>query len=287
MKLLSVIKSAALAMIAVVALQGCSFEVIPPAFKGKVLTTTGYNKEILEPGKETLWGRDELVLLETGTRTVAETITVKMDDKLDLTFDVRFRTRIGGNEKVLNQMFNDIQVKDKRVTLQQVYGVYGLDVVQSVSRSVVGKYKTEDVGANFDNITKDLSERLVKAMANSPLEVSNVTLGNLKYPDVITVAIEKQSERRLAIETETNQQAIETTKRTNALALAQLDRDIELTRAKTLRDSNAITADGLSPMLLAYKALDVQGQMAENKAAVFVPYEAMGSAGLSNRIFNK
>lgn len=287
MKLLSVIKSAALAMIAVVALQGCSFEVIPPAFKGKVLTTTGYNKEILEPGKTTLYGRDELVLLETGTRTVAETITVKMDDKLDLTFDVRFRTRIGGNEKVLNTMFNDIQVKDKRVTLQQVYGVYGLDVVQSVSRSVVGKYKTEDVGANFDKITADLADRLTKAMVNSPLEVSNVTLGNLKYPDVITIAIEKQSERRLAIETETNQQAIETTKRTNSLALSLLDRDIELTRAKTLRDTNAITADGLSPMLLAYKALDVQQDMAKNNAAVFVPYEALGNAGLANRIYGK
>ncbi|WDS62098.1 hypothetical protein [Pseudomonas phage D6] len=287
MKLLSVIKSAALAMVAVVALQGCSFEVIPPAYKGKVLTTSGYNKEILEPGKETLWGRDELVLLETGTRTVAETITVKMEDKLDLTFDVKFRTRIGGNEKVLNQMFNDIQVKDKRVTLQQVYGVYGLDVVQSVSRSVVGKYKTEDVAANFDNITKDLGERLVKAMASSPLEVSNVTLGNLQYPKVITDAIEKQSERKLAIETETNQQAIETAKRTNALALAQLDRDIELTKAKTLRDSNAITADGLSDRLLQYKALEVQGEMAKNNAAIFVPYEAIGTSGMSNRMFGK
>jgi hypothetical protein len=287
MKLLSVIKSAALAMIAVVALQGCSFEVIPPAFKGKILTTSGYNPEILEPGKETLWGRDELVLLETGTRTVAETITVKMDDKLDLTFDVRFRTRIGGDKKVLNQMFNDIQVKEKRVTLQQVYGVYGLDVVQSVSRSVVGKYKTEDVGANFDKITADLSERLVKAMVNSPLEVSNVTLGNLKYPKVITEAIEKQQERLLAIETETNQQAIETVKRDNQLRLAQLDRDIELTKAKTLRDANAITADGLSPALLQYRALDVQEKMAENDAAVFVPYEAFGTAGMSNRIFNK
>lgn len=287
MKLLSVIKTAAIAMMAVVALQGCSFEVIPPAFKGKILTTSGYNPEILEPGKETLWGRDELVLLETGTRTVAETITVKMEDKLDLTFDVRFRTRIGGDKKVLNQMFNDIQVKEKRVTLQQVYGVYGLDVVQSVSRSVVGKYKTEDVGANFDKITADLADRLVKAMANSPLEVSNVTLGNLKYPKVITEAIEKQQERLLAIETETNQQAIETVKRDNQLRLAQLDRDIELTKAKTLRDANAITADGLSPALLQYRALDVQERMAENDAAVFVPYEAFGTAGMSNRMFGK
>jgi hypothetical protein len=28
-------------------------------------------------------------------------------------------------------------------------------------------------------------------------------------------------------------------------------------------------------------------KMAENKAAIFVPYEAMGSSGLSNRVFAK
>jgi len=287
MKFITALKTAALAMLATVMLTGCSFETIPPAYKGKILTTTGYNPEILEPGKLTTWGRDKLILLETGTRTVTETITVKMDDKLDLTFDVRMRTRIGGSDKALNGMFNDIQVKDSTVSLPQIYAVYGLDVVQSTARSIVGKYKTEDVGANFDKITSELQERLVKNMANSPLEVSNVTLGNLQYPKVITDAIEKQSERKLAIETETNQQAIETVKRENQLKLAQLDQDVELTKARTLRDANQITANGLSPLLLQYRALDVQSEMAKNNSAVFVPYEALGTTGFSNRVFNK
>lgn len=287
MKFITALKTAALALLATVMLTGCSFETIPPAYKGKILTTSGYNPEILEPGKLTTWGRDKLILLETGTRTVTETITVKMDDKLDLTFDVRMRTRIGGSDKALNGMFNDIQVKDSTVSLPQIYAVYGLDVVQSTARSIVGKYKTEDVGANFDKITSELQERLVKNMANSPLEVSNVTLGNLQYPKVITDAIEKQSERKLAIETETNQQAIETVKRENQLKLAQLDQDVELTKARTLRDANQITANGLSPLLLQYRALDVQSEMAKNNSAVFVPYEALGTTGFSNRVFNK
>lgn len=287
MKFITALKTAALALLATVMLTGCSFETIPPAYKGKILTTSGYNPEILEPGKLTTWGRDKLILLETGTRTVTETITVKMDDKLDLTFDVRMRTRIGGSDKALNGMFNDIQVKEDTVSLPQIYAVYGLDVVQSTARSIVGKYKTEDVGANFDKITSELQERLVKNMANSPLEVSNVTLGNLQYPKVITDAIEKQSERKLAIETETNQQAIETVKRENQLKLAQLDQDVELTKARTLRDANQITANGLSPLLLQYRALDVQSEMAKNNSAVFVPYEALGTTGFSNRVFNK
>lgn len=287
MKFMSLIRSAAVALAAVVVLTGCSPTIIPPAFKGKILTTSGYNVEILEPSKINVWGRDELVLVETGMRTVSETMVVKMKDKLDLTFEVRFRTRVAGSEAVLNSMFNDLTVTRNTVTLDQVYGIYGRDVVQQVSRSVVGKYRTEEVPENFDAITQELARSLTAAMANSPLEVSNFTLAGLQYPPTITQAIERQSERLLAIDTETNQQAIETVKRTNSLILAQMDQEVELTRARTLRDANKITADGLSDALIRYRALDVQMKQAENGNAVFVPYEAMGTSGMSNRIFNK
>lgn len=287
MKLFSMIKSAALALVAVVALQGCSFEQIPPAHKGKILTVTGYNPEILEPTKLTTWGRDQLILIETGTQTVTEVITVKMKDKLDLTFEVKFRTRLGGTDQALNGMFGDITVVNNKVTLAQIYAIYGTDVVQNTSRSVVGKYETEQVPLNFDQITKDLAIELKVAMANSPLEVSNVTLGKLTYPPVITEAIEKQSERKLAIETETNNQAIETAKRTNLLELAQLDREIKLTEAKTTRDSNAIIGEGVTPSLLKLRALEVQEKMAENERATFVPYEAFGTSGMSQNMFGK
>lgn len=287
MKFMSLIRSAAVALATVVVLTGCSPTIIPPAFKGKILTTSGYNVEILEPSKINVWGRDELVLVETGMRTVSETMVVKMKDKLDLTFEVRFRTRVAGSEAVLNSMFNDLTVTRNTVTLDQVYGIYGRDVVQQVSRSVVGKYRTEEVPENFDAITQELARSLTAAMANSPLEVSNFTLAGLQYPPTITQAIEKQSERLLAIDTETNQQAIETVKRTNSLILAQMDQEVELTRARTLRDANKITEAGLSDALIRYRALDVQMKQAENGNAVFVPYEAMGTSGMSNRIFNK
>ena len=35
-------------------LQACSWDTVPPTAKGKILTTSGYNDEILEPGKYTL-----------------------------------------------------------------------------------------------------------------------------------------------------------------------------------------------------------------------------------------
>lgn len=268
-------------------LAGCGFYTVPPASKGKILSTSGYSADVKETGKYLLWGRDEMVVLDTSTQTMAENVAVKMQDNMTLNFQVRFRTRIAGNDKVINAMFNDITHENYQVSLPRVYAVYGKDVVQSVARSVVGKYKTEDVGVNFDKITNDLHQELVKRMVNSPLEVSNITLANIQYPDVITKAIEAQQERKLAIETEANNQAVEMVKKENELKLAQADYEIRMTKAKALRDENKTTAEGLNPMLLEYRRLEVLESMTKNNNAVFVPYEGLGSSGVSNRMFTK
>lgn len=271
----------------IAALTGCGFYTVPPASKGKILSTSGYSSDVKETGKYLLWGRDEMVVLETSTQTMAESVSVKMRDNMTLDFQVRFRTRIAGNDKVINAMFNDITHENYTVSLPRVYAVYGKDVVQSVARSVVGKYNTEDVGVNFDKITADLHAELVKRMVNSPLEVSNITLANIKYPDVITKAIEAQQERKLAIETEANNQAVEMVKKENELKLAKADYEIRMTKARALRDENKTTAEGLNAMLLEYRRLEVLESMTKNNNAVFVPYEGLGSSGLSNRMFSK
>jgi hypothetical protein len=271
----------------IAALTGCGYYTVPPASKGKILSTTGYSADVKETGKYLLWGRDEMVVLDTSTQTMAESVSVKMQDNMTLDFQVRFRTRIAGNDKVINAMFNDITHENYVVALPRVYSVYGKDVVQSVARSVVGKYKTEDVGVNFDQITADLHAELVKRMVNSPLEVSNITLANIQYPDVIVKAIEAQQERKLAIETEANNQAVEMVKKENELELAQADYEIRMTKAKALRDENKTTAEGLNSMLLEYRRLEVLESMTKNNNAVFVPYEGLGSSGVSNRMFAK
>jgi len=268
-------------------LTGCGFYTVPPASKGKILSTSGYSVDVKETGKYLLWGRDSMVVLDTSTQVMSEPIAVKMQDSMTLNFQVRFRTRIAGNDKVINAMFNDITHEDYRVSLQKVYGVYGKDVVQSVARSVVGKYNTEEVAANFDKITQDLHKELSTRMQGSPLEVSNITLANIDYPDVIDKAIEAQQERKLAIETESNQQAIEMVKKTNELTLAKADYEIRMTKAQALRDENKTTAEGLNSMLLEYRRLEVLESMTKNNNAVFVPYEGLGSSGVSNRMFSK
>jgi len=114
-----------------------------------------------------------------------------------------------------------------------------------------------------------------------------VALGNIAYPEVVTAAINAAKERELAITKEQAQAEIELTKKKNERLLAEADYQIEITRAKAIRDKNKIIGEGVTPELLQLRALEVQAIMAENKAAVFMPYEAMQTLGAQNRIYSK
>ena len=258
---------------------------VPPAAKGKILSASGYSADVKETGKYWLFGFKNMVILDTSTQMISENINVKMSDNLDLPFQLHFRTRIHGDDKVINAMFNDITHENYHVSLGRVYQVYGRNVVTNAARTVMSKYKVADVAVNFEKINNDIHIEIKKRMVGSPLEVSDVTLANVKYPDVITRAIESQQERELAIETERNQQAIEILKKTNELELVEADFEIRVKKAEAIKAENEITSKGLNPLLLAYRNLEVMEKLAESENKVFVPYSALGEVGVNNQMF--
>ena len=284
------LKKAAMITLAVatIGLQACSFEYIPPASKGKVLTTSGYNPETLEPGKYTLWGRDKMIILKTNTNTYRERVHVILQDKLKLIVDVRFRGRISGSDHVISSMFNDISAgEDDIVEFNEVYNIYGKMVVRNKTREIISQYTVEDVHKNYARLSKEIGSAVIKGLQGTPIEVSDVALGEIEYPKVVTDAVEAAKERDLAIKKEEGQARIDLTKKKNERLLAEADYQIKLTRAKAIRDSNKIIGEGITPALLKLRSLEVQEIMAENKSAVFMPYEAFGSTGAQVRMFKQ
>lgn len=279
------LKMSATILAAAIMLAGCEVSTVPPAAKGKILSSSGYSADVKETGKYWLFGFKNMVILDTSTRMISENINVKMSDNLDLPFQLHFRTRIQGDDKTINAMFNDITHDDYRVSLNKVYQVYGRNVVTNAARSVMSKYKVAEVAANFEKINNDIYAEINKRMVGSPLEVSDVTLANISYPPVITQAVEKQQERELAIVTEKNQQAIEMLKKENQLKLADADYAIRVKKAEAVREENRITSEGLSTTLLHYRNLEVMEKLAESENKVFVPYQALGEVGVSNTMF--
>ena len=276
----------ALTVAVVAGISGCSFEYIPPATKGKVLTTSGYNPEILPPGKYTIWGRDKLILLKTNTNTYLEKVDVVLADKLTLKLDVRFRGRISSERGVVNSMFNDIAAgSDDVVEFNEVYNIYGKMVVRNKAREITSQYTVEDVHKNYSRISKEIALAIKEGLKGTPIEISDVSLGSIAYPEVVTTAINQAKERDLAIKKEEAQAKIDLVKKKNERLIAEADYQIKLTRAKAIRDSNKIIGEGITEALLKLRALEVQEVMAANKAAVFMPYEAFGSAGAQVKMY--
>jgi len=269
-------------------LAGCSYEVVPPASKGKILTTQGYSPDILEPAKYTLWGRDEMIILETNTGTYGETVKVILQDKLTLLVDVRFRGRIGGDKKTINAMFNDISPgEDRVVSFNEVYQVYGKMIIRNKTREIISQYNVEDVHKNYARLSKEIGSTLAKAFETTPLELSDVVLGNIQYPEVVTKAINEAKERELSIKKEEAQAKINLTKKKNEQLLAKAQREIEITIAKTIRDKNKIIGEGITPALLELKRLDTLVEMAKSGSTTFMPFEAMNTVGAQTRVYNK
>jgi len=269
-------------------LAACSFDTVPPASKGKVLTTAGYSPDVLEPGKYTLWGRDKMVILQTNTNTYTERVDIVLQDKLTLTADVRFRGRIAGSESVINSMFNDIAAgEDNNVSFNDVYHIYGRMAVRNKTREIIGQYTVEDVHKNYPRLSKQIAVALLEALEGTPLEISDVALGSIQYPQVVTDAVGAAKERDLAIKKEEAQALIDMTKKKNEKLLADANYAIEITKAKAIRDSNKIIGQGITSALLKLRALEVQEKMADNKNVVFMPYEAMNSTGAQVRMFSK
>ena len=269
-------------------LSGC-YQSIPPATKGKLLSSSGYSPEVLSPGRQWVGITERLVLLDTSTKTYKENVKVILSDKLTLNVDVRFSGRIAGSSKVINSMFNDIKAgNDKYISFDEVYKVYGQMIVRNKTREVIGDYNVDEVHKNYKRLSQELTLSMSDALQATPLEISNITLGNIQYPSVVTTAIEMTEKRRLDIEKEKANQAIELLKRKNQQALALADYDIEMTKAKAIRDKNRIIGEGITEALIKLKQLEVQEAMGKNgNSSVFIPYESLNNSGLNHKLFNK
>ena len=281
------------AFLVLVSVSACSFVTVPPAHKGKVLSPAGYAPEVLEAGKETLWWRQSLVLLDVSTDTYTEVVKVILADRQEIHVEVNFRGRIRDNDRIINTMFNDIALdtskRQSTVSFNDVYRIYGQRVVRTKTREILNELDVDEVHRNYSSLSESIGAVIVSALEDSPIEVGNVTIGDIDYPEIVTAAIQAAEERRLAIQQEEAQQAIEMLKRQNARLLAQEEYETRMIQARTIRDENRVIGEGVTPELLELKRLEYMTLLADKagEGTVYVPTEFAGSVGVSNRVFSR
>ncbi len=261
------------------------YETIPAGKKGKIMGKNGFQPEIYPPSRvwlsNNLWNRvkEKLYLIETTTERYNLPVTVLLKDKMTVTVPVSFRCRITDNEDVINAMFNDLKNNDNIVTVDEVYRVYGAMLVESTVRTVVSQYNVDELPSNYKKLNIDIFKHLDTAMANVPLELSDIVIGQIGYPKEVTGAIVAAKKRRMEIEKEQAQTQINLTKKAGEEKLADAEYNIKMKEAKRIRDYNKMTADGITPELLQLRQLEVQEAMVRaiqnNQNVIYMPMDMM------------
>ncbi len=259
-------------------LSACNSQV-PAGTKGKILGKNGWQPEIYPPSKvwldEMTTTPERLFLIETTTQKFTQPIKVLLSDKLTLSAQIVFRGRVTANEKVIQGLFNDMPMNDNIVTTQEVYNTYGKMVVLNTAREVISKYNVDEVNVNYARITTELYTAIKPKLVSLPIDISDVTIGNIQYPKIVTDAIEAAKQRRMEIEKEEASVQIELTKKKGAEEIAKADYRIKMIEAKRIRDYNTMTAKGITPQLLKLRELELR-ELELNKWNGILPTTLMG-----------
>jgi len=272
--------------LAMIVMTGCN-EQVPAGYGGKILGKNGWQPEIYPPSK--VWvdttftfTPEKLFLYQTTTQKFVQPIKILLKDKLTLNAEIVFRGRITTNKKIINGLFNDMPMNDNIVQTSEVYNTYGKMIVLNTAREVISKYNVDEVNKNYARITIELYEAIKPKLEGLPIQISDVTLGNIQYPKIVTEAIEKAKQRRMAIEQEKAQVQIELEKAKGREQVAKAEYRIKMLEAKRIRDYNKMIEQGVTPNLLKLRKLEVQEKMVEaikeNKNVVYMPMDMMNGS---------
>jgi len=297
-------KLIALAM-ATAMVTGCSFETIPPVSYGKVVGVDGYLPEILPTGKYTLWGRDEMVVLDGSTKLGRMPLDVTMKDSnpdgsakfgLDMKHTVKFRYKLKNDPATVNAMFDDIKLpENKFISAESIYGMYGAILIETKSREILSQYTPEEALANRAVVNKALNDAVVAAAKKLPITFSDVSVPSMALPKLIKDRIKTNKDRELKLFEENAKQAIALTKSDNRIALASKRAQKELIDAESLAAQNVALGSSATPQVIRLRELAIQEIYAEAVAVgmengtnntTYLPFDALSSVGAQVNMFN-
>lgn len=260
-------------------------ETVPPGYVGMIQEPAGLTGEILNPGQHSCWGRDKINLVAISESSNKETMQIQCSDKLNTkAFDLVIRwapsVKTGKDFKLI--LANNGAKMDgiKRGFLlgsDVLYKTYVQELARNVSRTVVSKYKSDEIASNREAIQKAINSNLRKALVGTPIDFKVALVNNLDPPDVITNAVAAAKKRDLQIAEEEAAQKIKLLQAKNRRLLAEEEK-LTLTReAEAEAAYMKIIGQSLTPEFLKRRELKVREQEIEAKLAA---YKKTGSVTL-------
>ena len=283
---------------------GCgSLVEIPPASKGRVLTSGGYQESILPPSRFRLpyapVTPPKLVIVEASDQAKTETMTVYMPkDKLNLTFSVRGVYSISDDATKLDSIFTRLTpqaTSDSAVLaidFDQIYETYGIQPIKTQALEIISTDDIQTIMENRAAVSQRMKDAIQEALIATPIVVREFNIDELQPPKVIIIAQESAAEREIAIEKAEADKLVALKEAEADLEVAQKQQEIDLVEAETQVLVESKLAEAVSEAFVTQRALKALDSLAKSdNRIILVPSDAFTNPasliGLNNMIFNE
>lgn len=258
---------------------------VPNAHVGKVKRVEGFEELARDPSLFRLpnnwWGLNpsKLVVAETSHRRVVEDIPnlYMPADKLNLHYEVVGIFAISKDRERIDGLFARITPAPvegssyvERIGFDQVYQVYGQQVLRTTSQEVMAGYSIIHILENLDSVSAEIEKKVNERLAETPLTVTYCGLGKVDPPQLIVEAQEQARKREIEIATANNQKLVALTKADAEYQVTLKRQQIELLEAETQVLSDLVVSDVVKEAYIAQRMLRVLEAFAENENVTFL-----------------
>lgn len=241
---------------------------VPPAHVGKIMTKDGYREGLIGTSKFRLdwcWFYcDKLVLINAGDQAYIENMDIFIpEDKLVL--KVAIRTNLTLNKKGADALFDALPPQassnDDVAVIERdlAYNTYAQQIIMTETREYLSQYSIAEIASSLEKVNNDLRVRLQKSLeSRTPFLVRYVGITNIAYPSIITEAQENAAKRREQIQQEEAQLQISKVALERELQEAQLQRKIDVEKARADAEADRVRAAAITPAVIRLRELENQ-----------------------------
>jgi regulator of protease activity HflC (stomatin/prohibitin superfamily) len=288
-----------MALTSVIGLSGCSTKVVPPGTVIIVLKSDG-ESAIYTKGSYMAWGRDRVYFVDTKWKSFTERkMKILCADDINMIVDIKWIGSFRATKddiKIIKERVPAIKIKSGDITgyqlsLDQFYKTAMRDIVRANARSIISKYKTDNIREKRDEIQASIKKKIMERFdeLGFPIVTTDIMVSNLDYPPEITAQrkaiknaeLEDQKQAALA------RAAIAQANREAGIAIEK--GKAQIARARADAKANEIRAKSITPEIIAMRQWDVLETLAGKEGdLMIVPYtttrEAIDAGLIGNRV---
>ena len=253
----------------VVLLAGCTdYRTIPVSKIGKVVDNSGVSKETYQAGTRDIgWHykyTKKLVLLDTSVEIIPFKLPIRLSDNQTLDIELLVKTQLNlEDESVIDSMFtmitpNKLNNNTFNIPLTLIYKKLGEDLVRRTLVEIVTPHTLESFQKERKDINDTIESVIKERFKNTPLVLYTATINRVGYPESYINKANEIKDMEMGVELKTKEEKAKRAKLEQEEITIAIDQRVRLAKAETIRLENLKTSEGLNPMLLEYRKMELE-----------------------------